>query len=197
MSVSSATVKINESKRKKREAKKEASLKYYRENKERINSQRRERRKKIEEPEQWEHREQNNGDTARRLKWKLDKRRQRAKAKEESHCQNELEARKNSQQAHNNEPGTSSSTFSSRMHKKRTVDRVKENLPRSPAKRAAVVATLMESPTTRKGLEHLSLGAISPNDDETQVALAALCDAKEDIDATKTKQTWSTRLTWQ
>ena len=75
-----STVRLRESKRKREEEKREASLKYYRENRQKINSQRQERRKKARESKAVEKQvmSQDTGETKkRRLKWKLDKRRQR------------------------------------------------------------------------------------------------------------------------
>ena len=52
----------------------------------------------------------------------------------------------------NTDTAMCSSAFPSRMSKKRNVDLVKNVLPKSPTKKATVVATLMASPTTWKGL---------------------------------------------
>ena len=71
------------------------------------------------------------------------------------------------------------------MSKKRRVDLVKSHLPESPAKKLAVVATLIESLTTTKGLTRKGLISSAEKNDEAAVALSAMHDAREAINATK------------
>lgn len=73
------------------------------------------------------------------------------------------------------------------MAKKRTID-LRKTLPLSPRKKVAVVAALIESPTTRKSLE--AVGQLrSPEDaDESRLATAALNDMATALNATKSKQ---------
>ena len=75
--------------------------------------------------------------------------------------------------------------FPPRMSKKRHIDGVKSRLPRSPTKRVAVVAALIESPTTRKGLESKGLVFSAEKCDEAEVAVSAMCDVRDAISATK------------
>ena len=74
------------------------------------------------------------------------------------------------------------------MAKKRAIDSVRKTLPLSPPKTVAVVAALIESPTTRKSLE--AVGQLkSPEDtDESRLATAALNDMATALNATKSKQ---------
>ena len=67
------------------------------------------------------------------------------------------------------------------MSKKRRVDVVKSHLPESPAKKLAVVATLIKSPPTRKGLMGKGLISSAEKNDKAAVALSAMHDAREAI----------------
>ena len=71
------------------------------------------------------------------------------------------------------------------MSKKRHIDEVKSCLPQTPAKRVAVVAALIESPTTTKGLESKGLVSSAEKCDEAEVAVSAMCDVIDAISATK------------
>ena len=81
--------------------------------------------------------------------------------------------RKNKRKLDSNELSTSTA-FPTRMAKKRQVDLVKSHLPKSPAKKVAVVAALMESPTTKSGLEGKGLIPSAKNREEGGVALSAM-----------------------
>ena len=93
-----------------------------------------------------------------------------------------------------NDSGTA---FPTRMSKKQRVDLVKSHLPESPAKRIAVVATLLESPTTRKGLVRKGLISSAEKNDEADVALSAMRDAREAINATKGQRSNDSRAATQ
>ena len=80
--------------------------------------------------------------------------------------------RKNKRKLDSNELSTSTA-FPTRMAKKRQVDLVKSHLPKRPAKKVAVVAALMESPTTKSGLKGKGLIPSAKNR-EAGVALSAM-----------------------
>ena len=136
MNVSTETVRLRESKRKREEEKREASLKHYRENKQSTARKTKESsgiksgREASDEPIKAK---------KRRLKWKLDKWRQRFKAKEqkarnkEIPCQS-VERQRDEHDTTDTETGMCFSAFPSRMSKKRNVDSVKKVSPRKSLK---------------------------------------------------------------
>ena len=58
--------------------------------------------------------------------------------------------------------------FPNRTLKKHTTDKVKTTLPASPAKKAAVLESLVSSPSTRKQLE--KRGAVTTPEEQRKVA---------------------------
>ena len=81
---------------------------------------------------------------------------------------------KNGKHKRTRNDSVSGTAFPTRMSKKRAVDFVKACLPESPAKKVAVVAALIESPTTRKGLQSKGLIPSAKNNDEGKVAISAM-----------------------
>ncbi len=67
------------------------------------------------------------------------------------------EKSKNGKRKRTRSDSVSGTAFPTRMSKKRAVDLVKACLPESPAKKVAVVTALIESPTTKKGLQSKGL----------------------------------------
>lgn len=61
----------------------------------------------------------------------------------------------------------------------------------------AVVAALIESPTTRKGLERLGVVSSAEKSDEAEVALAAMRDANDAVSSTKSKRSNDSRAATQ
>ena len=60
------------------------------------------------------------------------------------------------------------------MAKKRQVDLVKSHLPKSPSKKVAVVAALMESPRMKSMLECKGLILLVENKEEADVSLSVM-----------------------
>ena len=81
----------------------------------------------------------------------------------------------------------SSRAFPTRMAKKHQVDLIKSHLPESPPKKVAVVAALIESSTTRSGLECKGLIPSAENR-EADDALSVMRDARDPISATKSQR---------
>ena len=188
----SKTKRLREAEKKKE---REERLKYYKENKEKINRRHREKQQKAKELKSAQHAvlegdtNDNNGSAkAKREKWALYKRQQRAKAKEEAKKKEEKsQMRKNKCKLQTNEV-SSSRAFPTRMAKRCQVDLVKSHLPESPAKKVAVVAALIESPTTRSGLECKGLIPSAENREEADVALSVMRDARDAISVTKSQR---------
>ena len=72
---------------------------------------------------------------------------------------------------------SSSRAFPTRMAKKCQIDLIKSHLPKSPAKKVAVVAAPMENPTSRSRLECEGLVPSAENR-EADVALSVMQDAR-------------------
>ena len=86
--------------------------------------------------------------------------------------------------------------FPSRMSKKRRIDLVKSHLPETPEKKVDVLAAIIESPTTRNGLENKGIipSAVS---EEAQVAVAVMSDARDAINAIKDQRSDDSRAATQ
>ena len=82
---------------------------------------------------------------------------------------------------------SSSRAFPTRMAKKCQIDLIKSHLPKSPAKKVAVVAVPMENPTSRSRLECEGLVPSAENR-EADVALSVMQDARDAISATKSQR---------
>lgn len=87
----------------------------------------------------------------------------------------------------------SSFPFCSQMAKKRSVDRVKAELPTTPEKRAAVIKSLVESPTTNKLL--VEAGVVLSEQQKVDLNLfdAFMTDATSVIEIEKTKRNDNSR----
>ena len=83
------------------------------------------------------------------------------------------------------------------MSKKPVVDLAKSSLPRSPSKRVEVLAKIVESPTTRKGLANRGVISSAEKNEEIDVALAALRDVKDSMACTKRKRSNDSRAATQ
>ena len=182
---SDETKRLREAEKKKKEKQNAKRMKFYHENKESINRKLREKRAEAKRSKAAAHQLVDDSNTAsdsnckpKKYDWALYKRNQRARAKEE------MKKKGKGKRTHND----SGTAFPTRMSKKRRVDLVKSHLPESPAKKVAVVATLIESPTTRKGL--LRKGLISS-------AVTVMHDAREAINATKGQRSNDSRAATQ
>ena len=85
------------------------------------------------------------------------------------------------------------SPFPSRMAKKRKIDDVREKLPKTPEKRAAVLTSVINSPQTRKLLEES--GVILSEEEQSQFKLfrAVINDATSAITSEKLKRNDNSR----
>ena len=191
---SDETKRLREAEKKKKEKRNAKRVKYYHENKESINRKLREKRAEAKRSKAAAHQQVDDSNTAsdssckpKKYDWALYKRNQRAKAKEEM-------KKKEKAKRTRSDSGTA---FPARMSKKRRVDLVKSHLPESPAKKVAVVATLIESPTTRKGLLRKGLISSAEKNDEADVALTVMRDAREAINATKGQRSNDSRAATQ
>lgn len=73
------------------------------------------------------------------------------------------------------------------MSRKRRVDLVKSDLQKLQRKIIDVQASIIESPTTGKSLENKGLIS-SPKNDEAEVAVAAMHDLRDAINASKSRR---------
>ena len=162
--------------------------KYYRENKERINRERREKRQKAKELNVAKQSVVDDdtsvvdNSATKKYDWALYKRRQRARAKEV------IERKKDkpiTNKCKRSSVVSRHTTFPTRRAKKWHVDLVRSHLPKSPTKKAAVVAALIESPTTRKSLEKKGLINTAEKSEEAEIAVSAMRDARDAISVTK------------
>ena len=83
------------------------------------------------------------------------------------------------------------------MSKKRKLDLAKSSLPKSPSKRVEVLAKIIESPTTTKGLASRGVISSAEKNNDIDVALAALRDAKDSVACTKRKRSNDSRAATQ
>ena len=90
----------------------------------------------------------------------------------------------------------SAAAFPSRMSKKRRIDLVKSHLPETTAKKVDVMAAIIESPSTRKGLENKGTIPLAENE-EAQVAVAVMSDARGAINAIKDQRSDDSRAAIQ
>ena len=80
------------------------------------------------------------------------------------------------------------------MSKKITLDAIKESLPGTPKKKAALVAALIDdSPTTHGVLESMDHVRTPEDQEETQVAAATFKDVLKALEATKHKRSSDAR----
>ena len=81
-------------------------------------------------------------------------------------------------------PNAVREAFPNRTSRKRAVDTTRANLPSSPRKKVAVIASLVESPTTQHTLERLGYLNSPENQEDVRMASAILEDAKTALQAT-------------
>ena len=184
---SDETKRLREAEKKKKEKRNAKRMKYYHENNESINRKLCEKRAEAKRLKASAQQKVDDSNTAsnssckpKKYDWALYKRNQRANAKEEM-------KKKAKGKRTRNDSGTA---FPIRMSKKRRADLVKSHLPESPAKKVAVVATLIESSMTRKDLLRKGLISSAEKNDEADVAQTVMRDAREAINATKGQPTF-------
>ena len=125
--------------------------------------------------------------------WRLYKARQRQRQKDAENIRKKDQRKRKSKERTKSRQitptqGNESQAFPRRMAKKRALDSVRKNLPASPRKKVAVVAALVESPSTRKALEHMGRVRSPEDEEDTRIATAALNDMATALDATKNKR---------
>ena len=169
--------RLRESRERKKQKKREYNARFYVKNKDKIIKDRKEeRRKKRPRVVVEEERESK----APKPNWRLYKAKQRARKKAE----NEKKASTNVPVS----PNAVRVTFPKRTSRKRAVDSTRANLPSSPRKKVAVIASLVESPTTQHTLQRLGYLNSPENQEDERMASAILEDAKTALQATKRKR---------
>ena len=178
--------RLRESRERKKQKKKESNARFYWKNKDRIledrKEQRRRKRPRIDE-------EQSGGSEVSKPNWRLYKARQRAREREEKERASSTSASVS--------PKSVRGAFANRTARKRAVDATKSSLPRSPRKKVAVVASLVNSPTTRQSLQRLGHVNTPENEEEVQLATSILEDASEALQTTKRKRSNDARAATQ
>ncbi len=139
-----------------------------------------EEKRKKEEARKAKLKRQEEAEAARqKQELKKEKDRERKRRKKEQQ-QNKTE---NVLQADNDEP-----PFKSRKLKKQCLDRVKEDMPKSPKKKAVIVEDLLKSPNTRKILEEKGLVNSQENQEKVKTADVFTKNLKEGFNALKNKR---------
>ena len=178
--------RLRESCERKKQKKKESNARFYWKNKDRIledrKEQRRRKRPRIDE-------EQSGGSEVSKPNWRFYKARQRKREREEK-------VRASSTSA-SVSPKSVRGAFANRTARKRAVDATKSSLPSSPRKKVAVVASLVNSPTTRQSLQRLGHVNTPENEEEVQLATSILEDASEALQVTKRKRSNDARAATQ
>lgn len=165
--------RLRESRERKKQKKREYNARFYVKNKDIILKDRKEeRRKKRPRIVVEQERERK----ASKPKWRLYKAKQRARKKAE----NEKKASTNVPVS----PNAVRGAFPNRTSRKRAVDTTRANLPSSPRKKVAVIASLVESPTTQHTLQRLGYLNSPENQEDVRMASAILEDAKTALQAT-------------
>ena len=165
--------RLRESRERKKQKKREYNARFYVKNKDKILKDRKEeRRKKRPRVVVEEERESK----APKPNWRLYKAKQRARKKAE----NEKKASTNVPVS----PNAVRGAFPNRTSRKRAVDTTRANLPSSPRKKVAVIASLVESPTTQHTLQRLGYLNSPENQEDVRMASAILEDAKTALQAT-------------
>lgn len=96
-----------------------------------------------------------------------------------------------------NKDATSTAPFKHRGEKKRATDKVKEALPVTPEKRAAVLSAVLESPTTRQTLTLHGL-ILSPEEQkQSEINQAIVKDARSLITSLKDGRSKDSRAAMQ
>ena len=85
-------------------------------------------------------------------------------------------------------PNAVRGVFPNRTSRKRAVNSTRANLPSSPRKKVAVIASLVKSPTTQHALQRLGYLNSPENQEDVRMASAILEDAKATLQATKRKR---------
>ena len=177
--------RLRESCERKKQKKKESNARFYWKNKDRIledrKEQRRRKRPRIDE-------EQSGGSEVSKPNWRFYKARQRKREREEKERASSTSASVS--------PKSVRGAFANRTARKRAVDATKSSLPSSPRKKVAVVASLVNSPTTRQSLQRLG-HVNTPENEEVQLATSILEDASEALQVTKRKRSNDARAATQ
>lgn len=131
----------------------------------------------------------------REAKVKAEKRKEQNKLRKREVRKNERESKNKEKANKSDATGTSEnlceneqSAFKWRSQKKRCVDKVKENLPKSSAQKAEIINELIKSPNTRKILENKGVINTLENQEDIKVARSIKCSVKESIDVIKRKR---------
>ena len=170
--------RLRESRERKKQKKREYNARFYVKNKDKILKDRKEeRRKKRPRIVVEQERERK----APKPNWRLYKAKQRARKKAE----NEKKASTN---VHVSPNAVRRGAFPNRTSRKRAVDTTRTYLPSSPRKKVAVIASLVESPTTQHTLQRLGYLNSPENREDERMAPAILEDAKTALQATKRKR---------
>lgn len=83
----------------------------------------------------------------------------------------------------------------SRIAKKRALDKARKALPQSPRKRAEVLTSLLDSPTTRKVISDSTTLNSPEQQEEVRLARAVLQDVSSVVDETKHQRSDGARTT--
>lgn len=87
------------------------------------------------------------------------------------------------------------SSFPSRTAKKRALDKARKALPHSPRRRAEVITSLLDSPTTQKFVSSLVALNSTEQQEEVRLAKAIIQDVSSVVDDTKNKRSDGARTT--
>ena len=168
--------RLRESRERKKQKKREYNARLYVKNKDNILKDRKEERRKKRSRIVVE---QECESKAPKPNWRLYKAKQRTrkKAEKEKTSTNVLVS-----------PNAVRGAFPNRTSWKRAVDSTRANLPSSPRKKVAVIASLVESPTTQHALQRLGYLNSPENQEDVRMASAVLEDAKTALQATKRKR---------
>ena len=148
--------RLRESRERKKQKKREYNARFYVKNKGKILKDRKEERRK-KRPRVVVEQERK----APKPKWRLYKAKQRARKKAE----NEKKASTNVPVS----PNAVRGTFPKRTSRKRAVDTTRTYLPSSPRKKVAVIASLVESPTTQHTLQRLGYLNSPENQEDVRI----------------------------
>lgn len=147
--------RLRESLERKKQKKKERNARFYAKNKDKILEERKEQRRRKHPRIAVE--EQNESEV-RKPNWRLYKARQRARQR--------AEKEKTSSTSVPVSPNAVRGAFPNRTARRRAVDATMDSLPRSPRRKVAVAAALIDSPTTRQSLQRLGYVKSSENEED-------------------------------
>ena len=167
--------RLRESRERKKQKKREYNARFYVKNKDNVLKDRKEERRK-KRPRIVV--EQERESKAPKPNWRLYKARERKKAENGKKASTNIPV----------SPNAVRGAFPKRTSRKRAVDTTRTYLPSSPRKKVAVIASLVESPTTQHALQRLGYLNSPENQENVRMASAILEDAKTALQATKRKR---------